>query len=208
VNCWAHVLRNIDTELNKIESDTRLKIRHDIVTIQVLSTEQQFLTAIRLFDEKWKKLKDAKIDAFLSYFQTWCVNGRNGWYRGYLVGKPSTSNSLESKHRSIKDFSNNRLRKRLPLKQATEEMFRLVEKWSRRHNPISLVKGFNEDLIEVENSNFEPFHSLPVFSTKDWTDAYAWQRRDKRVVKVGSKYYMGSNDTITITDEDAKAYEK
>jgi hypothetical protein len=94
------------------------------------------------------------------------------------------------------------------LKQAIGEMFQLVEKWSKRNNPYSLVKGFNSELVQVENSNYAPFHPMPVISTKDWTDAYAWQRQDKRVVKVESKYYIDSKDEVSITDAQAKEYEK
>ncbi|CAF0979499.1 unnamed protein product [Brachionus calyciflorus] len=78
VNCWAHAIRNIDNELNRIEINTRHKIRQDIINIQILTSRTQFDKAIQIFIKKWKKLIESKVNDFLEYFhKQWCTDGKN-----------------------------------------------------------------------------------------------------------------------------------
>ncbi|RNA08081.1 hypothetical protein BpHYR1_026778 [Brachionus plicatilis] len=196
INCWAHALRLMDGELKHVEKKTRDEIRKEIKSIQALSTKIQLEKTITLFQAKYKEHSDAK--------KNWCCDGKKGWYEGYYIGKLSTSNALESKHRSIKDFGYNRLRKRLPLKQCLDEMFNLVEKWSKRYNPVTQVLDGNNETIQVPNENFEIFYSKPIITTKDWTDAYQWQRLDKRVIKIGSNYFVP--ERFSIDDNEVKTY--
>ena len=85
-------------------------------------------------------------------------------------------------------------------------MFLLVQKWSRRHNPKAIVKGFDDELVVVDNSLFQEFHLKPVITTKDWTDANKWQRLNKRVLKINSKYYTPSNEFMHMDDSKAKDF--
>ncbi|RNA05163.1 hypothetical protein BpHYR1_033395 [Brachionus plicatilis] len=159
-----------------------------------------------MFLEKWKEINALKVAEFLGYFEKqWCVEGRNGWFEGYFPGKPSTSNGLESSHRSIKDNHNGRLCKRLPLKQCFEEMFCLVSKWSRKRSIVSVLESAGET-VEVENPNFWEFHHKPIITTQDWTDAYKWQQLDKRVLKIDRKFYIPSKERIIMKKSEAKRY--
>ena len=57
MNCYAHVIRNIDNVLNSIDINIRQQIRHNNIKIQCLNSKIQFDKAIELFEIKCKKLK-------------------------------------------------------------------------------------------------------------------------------------------------------
>ena len=49
-------------------------------------------------------------------------------------------------------------------------------------------------------------NTKPAITTKDWADAYKWQRRDKRVTKTESSYFMPSKERTHMEDSEAKVY--
>ena len=99
VNCWAHVIRNIDIQLKSVEQQHRENLRKDITKIQIIFEKSSFDVAIQLFNYKWKSLKNSSINNFLQYFnRQWCTESNKGWFEGFAVGVPSTSNVLESFH--------------------------------------------------------------------------------------------------------------
>ena len=102
VNCWAHVIRKIDQRLKPLPDATRASIRADIFNIQLQTSSILFDKAIELFRSKWLKQNSSKINEFLEYFQQWCQPGSNGWFEGYDLQLPSTSNAIESIHRYMK----------------------------------------------------------------------------------------------------------
>ena len=84
-------------------------------------------------------------------------------------------------------------------------MFNLVSKWSKKHSKVSVIESVGE-MTEVENSNYLEFYAKPVITTQDWTDAYKWQRLDKRVLKIEGKYYIPSKEQLTMENSEAKRY--
>ena len=102
INCWAHVIRNVDDELSKVKcSDTRIRMRQDICNIQLSFTKKIFDKLASLFCSKWQKI-NANNSTFISgFYNDWCLN-KNGWFEGYSLGDPSQSNSIESTHKHMK----------------------------------------------------------------------------------------------------------
>ncbi|CAF1044974.1 unnamed protein product [Brachionus calyciflorus] len=84
INCWAHFIRKIDSRLRMFEDDFRKKIRSDILLND----------AVKLFVLKYKRFKNAALNDFLSYFENEWVKKNSGWYEGYAIGMPSTTNGL------------------------------------------------------------------------------------------------------------------
>ncbi|RNA29366.1 hypothetical protein BpHYR1_047947 [Brachionus plicatilis] len=58
----------------------------------------------------------------------------------------------------------------------------------------------------VSNANFEIFYTKPIITTKDWTDAYQWQRLDKRLIKIGSNYFVPGKERFSIDDNEFKTF--
>jgi hypothetical protein len=108
VNCWAHVHRNLTSQLKVFDEKLKKDIMFDIYSIQELFIDDLFEKACNLFEKKWEK-HDSNIDKILSFFRENYVNSNNRWYEGYCNGLPSTTNALESTHAKIKEFIKTRL---------------------------------------------------------------------------------------------------
>ncbi len=56
INCWAHALRNVDTEIAKIKHPKyKVDIRDDICSMQLCYNEALFSKASELWKIKWNK---------------------------------------------------------------------------------------------------------------------------------------------------------
>jgi len=102
-----------------------------------------------------------------------------GWYEAYMVGSPSTNNSLEATNRWIK--SSNTLRERLPLQQFFQVAKEIVSGWSREHDPSNInhkvfIGHQGEDLVD----------------TKLWTDGYQFAKEKREIRESNGLYYIAS----------------
>ena len=107
INCWAHVIRNIDDRLKGIEPKKRAAIRADLLLIQLSFNENVFRTSIKLFIAKYCAFTE-----LIKYLNI-CFSQNTGWYEGFSTGLPSTSNNIESFYlNSIK--AKGKMNQRLP----------------------------------------------------------------------------------------------
>ena len=170
INCWAHAIRNIDKHIDKHikDKENRIKIRADILNIQVVFNDKLFQTATTLLRTKWLKLtkNESGTQVFLDYFRDNWVNKKNGWYEGFQLGIPSQSNAIESSHRhQIKSFGN--IKQRSTCKRFINDTGKqLVEDWSLKYRDI-----FKNGNI---NSNKKIFKKKPVILREDWEKAWQW----------------------------------
>ena len=139
INCWAHAIRNIKHIDKHIkDKENRIKIRADILNIQVVFNDKLFQTATTLLRTKWLKLtkNESGTQVFLDYFRDNWVNKKNGWYEGFQLGIPSQSNAIESSHRhQIKSFGN--IKQRSTCKRFINDTGKqLVEDWSLKYRDI------------------------------------------------------------------------
>ena len=101
------------------------------------------------------------LEDFVEYFASEYFNKRSGWYEGVAPGYPSTNNGLESINNQIK--ATGTFRKRLPLNQFIDVMFRLVEEWSMERQPESI--------------NCKTFNKTPTYSLPLQTEAEKWIKK-------------------------------
>ena len=182
VSCWAHVIRNIDSQLKTIknEKDSVRHMQHQLQTSEIL-----FNQSIILFQKKWHGI-DPQVNIFLEYLEKKWFKKNEGWYEGYCCGIPSHSIAIESTHKHMKAFDI----LRLAFNQFLNSMETgLIYEWSYERNP--------------EYTNYKQYHDEPVLSTKDWTDAFKWNAKNHKAKKLG-KYYYVSNKKVTITLEDCR----
>ena len=197
VNCWAHVIRNIDKHLKVVDQEERAKMRKDILDIQLQTNEARFFKAFDLFVEKWTTKKNSKINSFLDYFKYWRQPGNNAWYEGYDIDLPSTSNALESIHRYMKSGL---LGTRLSLIQFLNTVkcpkVGLIPWWSFSRNPITLVKDASDPnkLIEQPNLNFKQYKPTPTISPNFLKKASIWNNKDIRIITINSLCVMSTSD--------------
>ena len=179
VNCWAHAIRNVDNELTKIKNKIfQGQLRLDILDIQLSRNKKMFLKLTELFELKWLN-KSNSVDNFLLYFRKNWVLNNNGWYEGYSIGDPSTSNAIESSHKYIKKDTNRSRKPAIKFIHSTGK--ELVEEWSNARNPILHLQG-----KEVSNPNCKHYAEKPIIETKDWTEALKWNSKHIPFIKAYS----------------------
>ena len=98
--CWAHVNRKIDDHLRPVEGSARIKIKDDLVKLQVTASSDSFLQAFNLLKDKWFNTNNQNIKDF---FNQWLHKYTIGWYESYVEGSTSSNNALESKNNTVKD---------------------------------------------------------------------------------------------------------
>ena len=203
INCWAHVIRKIDGRLNVFEDEFKKKIRADIFKIQTLSSELLFQDAVKLFDLKYRRYKNETLNSFLKYFDDEWIKKHPGWYEGYAIGMPSTTNGLESSHEKIKKALQ---QKRLGLIEFLNECKNnLIHFWSQDRSSSIIVKDPDtEEFIEVDNLNCKEFYNAPIITEKDLKLAYDWNKRDKRIVHYQGSYYIKSGKEEDKEDKPTK----
>ncbi len=140
---WAHVNRNIRDDLKYIDDKSQKEeVMADISKLQVSKTKEIFEAGCDLFLKKWHAYEDEGIDKFLSNFESEYLNQRCGWYEALAPFLPSTSNSIESTNRVIKDDFT--FRERWPLGRFLGKSLEVVGKWSDDRNPDNInVKSFS-----------------------------------------------------------------
>ena len=74
VNCWAHMIRNIDKRLKSIKKGTREAIRADLMSIQLSTSETIFKKSIQLFRRKYATETD-----FQEYMLNTWINTNSNW---------------------------------------------------------------------------------------------------------------------------------
>ena len=191
VNCWAHVIRNIDDHLKGFECKDA--IRKDLLEIQVSPTEQIFKKSIELFMRKYSA---PSLADFLKYFKANWVDKNSNWWEGYARGLPSTSNSLESFHlNGIK--SKNRIKQRLPAIQFLNAIIDVVENWSLDRAPT--VQG-------RPNPNLRIYATKPELSRADWQNAFIWDRKGKSIVKLNNVFYIPRGEKETLNKNEVRDY--
>ncbi|CAF0858135.1 unnamed protein product, partial [Brachionus calyciflorus] len=210
VNCWAHVIRNIDKRLLVFVDTIKKSIRDDICNIQKIFREDLFLHATELFKKKWEEKKNSSINEFVEYFLLQWVAKDYGWYEGYIedVCFPTTSNGLESSHDKIKEALKH---KRLGLIEFLNECrSNLIEHWSReRSETISTFNPTTNELVEFENLNLKKFHKEPIITKEDLLEAHTWNKLGKTIQRVGEYYMVRSGDdnkSIELSREDCKKF--
>ena len=124
-------------------------MRTDIINIQLSFNEKIFNKLIELFQKKW--LGDDCKD-FVEYFLKNWVNNNSGWYEGYCIGYPSTSNGIESSHKDIKKDTNYCRKPAIKFIQSTGKT--LVEEWSKARN--ALINGV------LTNPNCKVYEEKPI----------------------------------------------
>ena len=104
-------------------------MREEICKIQLSTNDVIFEKAKELYIKKYSKSTEPAIVTFLNYLKkTWFHQTQSGWYEGFLPGKPSTSNSLESFHRhSLKD--KDKINSRLPTLQLLNTLIKTIKNW-------------------------------------------------------------------------------
>ena len=128
-----------------------------------MPNENLFEQSIKLFLIKWRN-KSASIDEFLDYFKKWCSGRSSGWYEGFDINAPSTSNAIESTHKHIKNDKDLVVKK--PLRQFLPCVSSgLVHNWSMKYNADE-----NPNVLEISSS--------PTISNKDWLEAFDWNQND------------------------------
>lgn len=96
---------------------------------------------------------------------------------------------------SIKDEAT--FRDRLPLRDLTVCMDKLVDEWSFERNPTFITAKI--------------FNRKPLFSTHEWTFGFEWVRLNKRIVRInhqGTQVYMlnSTKSTFEATKDASKAF--
>jgi hypothetical protein len=191
-------------KLKSEAAPNKSNIRKDICSIQVLFNKNQFEIAVELFLKKWKAKKDSNVDTFLDYFkQQWCSIGNNAWYEGYAEGYPSTTNALESIHKYMK---RGLLGSRLGLIRFLNSIEDgPVKLWSTDRKPVVLVEE-NGFLIEKINKNYREFHKHPLIDNKDWKDAYTWNKKNKKIINVKSKFFIPAGKDKELSKSTCESY--
>ena len=190
INCWAHAIRNIDDELTKIKNKVfRTQIRSDICNIQLSCNERIFKKLTQLFESKWRN-KDNSCDDFMQYFQSNWVENKSGWYEGFSVGDPSTSNAIECSHKYMKKDTNHSRKPAIKFMHSVGK--ELVEEWSNARNPMFNIQG-----NELSNPNCKIYEDKPKIETVDWTEALKWNSKQHSFIKAFStKDVYCTSDTL------------
>jgi hypothetical protein len=167
IQCFFHVLKNIETYLKPLPAAVRVSFKHDLHTLQSSQDANTFQKASRLFVKKWKKSENQRTLDLIQYVETQWLEKNACWYEGAAVGYPSTNNGLESTNAVIK--REHSLRERLPVGQFVNKVVHLVTQWSERRNPNSV--------------NCIEFAEIPRISLQLWTVAYQWAAADKAILQ-------------------------
>lgn len=144
---------------------------------------------VSIIQKKW-----ANENNFLDYFSNqWLKDGQDGWFEGHCTGVPSTSNSIESTHRVMKDVEN--LRNRQSLQVFLNKLPNgLIHEWSISRNPEN-------------NPNVKTFSTKPVIGKKDWDEAFGWKNSSRPVIHMRKEnMYFTSDKFQSLTKEDCRRY--
>ena len=58
---------------------------------------------------------------------------------------------------------------------------------------------------DLENVNCKIYHEKPIIETKDWTDAFKWNAKSHKVIKLDNIYFTSEKKPI-LTKEECKDY--
>lgn len=157
IMCWAHMRRKMVENMPKYihNKKERFELLADLDKLQLSKNKETFDKAAYLFVEKWKTIS---ADA-MTYFELEWLRKNRFWYEGVEINTPSTNNAVEVANRLIKD--EHTLRERFDLGQFRTVLFQMMESWS-----LHYVTGEKE------------FHNSPEIELKQWTEAYAWAKRN------------------------------
>jgi hypothetical protein len=81
----------------------------------------------------------------------------------------------------------------------------LIKLWSTDRKPFILVEE-NGTLIEKPNKNFREFHSSPLIHNDDWKDAYTWNKRNKTVINLKSKFFIPAGKETKLSKIRCESY--
>lgn len=172
VYCWAHVLRAIDKELNRVhDQELRSKIKKDILDFQSSVLSSNFRKVADLLVAKWNSLNNAAVDTFTAYFTTNWLDRRTGWYDHYSDFVPVTNNAIESTNRYIKETGLGRRR------HGIVQFLNLVEA------EAGFLRKWSVDRKPENNINVKEFALFPEIGTKEYTSGYNFDRSLSNIKK-------------------------
>ncbi|RNA23002.1 hypothetical protein BpHYR1_014999 [Brachionus plicatilis] len=148
VICWAHVIRNIDSNLITINDEPmRKSIRNQIIR--------------SISNNKIGKKNNESVKVFSKYFNdVWLSDSNDAWYESYSLRTPSTNNALESTNRIIKDEAT--FRKRLSVSDFLNMVStKLLKRWSKERS--------------VNYTDPIHFKFAADINLRTWTKAWHWQ---------------------------------
>jgi predicted protein tyrosine phosphatase len=179
VMCWAHVVMNMDKNLNKIKDKrARAAIRDDITHLQLCPDEKSFQQATLLFLMKWGSSYEDGVRSFVEYFQSSWIDQNSNWFEGYAPKLPSTNNGLEALNQTIK--RQNTFRERLELSRFLAVVEQdIVLNWSRERDSTQ--------------PSFKTVATEPLRSLDIWTSAYQWATSQTPSVKSGNTIFVNAD---------------
>ena len=206
VNCWAHTIRNIDFQLRSVDQQYRENLRNDISKIQLIFEEKSFDTAISLFTSKWKGFKNHSVNNFIQYFsRQWCSLPNKGWFEGFALGVPSTSNALESFHQRIKQTI--RGKRHCLIEFLNECQKTLIHDWSVCRSPsIKIFDLASNSEKQIENENCKFFYDEVIYSTEEVLEAHRWNQLNKTIQHFGDFYFTIDGQKKDLTRNDCKEF--
>lgn len=153
IMCFYHVLKNVENYFKRLTNKEDLKA--DIYALQTCKDEDTFVTASKLFVDKWNNVEDQQVTEFMEYFKSQWLLKNSNWYEGIALGYPSTNNGLEATNAVIK--KSHTLRERLPVGQFLNNILELLITWSKDRDP--------------ESPNCKMFCEVPTTPLQQWTVA-------------------------------------
>ena len=184
------------TSQNQLDIDTDSDIDAEVLAPYTDRRMQE------LEEDDENQPKTTKVDSFLDYFIPQWVTSNSGWYEGYCTEfrVPSTNNALESCNRYVKEYAT--LRERAPLPQFLDTVkTKLIHYWSRARDPA--------------NVNFRPFETCVLIGLKEYTDAWEWLQKKKKIIVLKLRgdlpssalqlYFVGAGDR-NITKREAQTF--
>ncbi|CAK9297415.1 unnamed protein product [Gordionus sp. m RMFG-2023] len=179
VVCWAHVKKNIDSHLRVVgESKLMNNLKDDIEFLQTLQSQKIFDKGVELFRQKYASQNSMVVDNFIEYLSKEWIISNKGWFEGYVVGYPSTNNSLETTIKAIKDQYT--FRERLPLEEFLIVLERdIVNKMSRERN---------SHISSPTSEDFKIFSVAPDINMEMWTTTYQWLKKNRGVIPLNNKW--------------------
>jgi hypothetical protein len=209
VNCWAHAIRNIDKYLNtlKHKPELRLKLRSDIVNLQLSSTSSLFNKGKSLFLKKYENYTDSSVVSFLTYLKdNWFKEDQNKWYEGYLPGLPSHTNNIESFHlNSLK--SKDKIVTRLSCLHYLKTLESVIRDWSLDREENLFSKELNS---LVPNPNLKTFAKKPVYENSYLRKAYEYNSLNKVIIRLSIEdsylYFIPAGKQLTLTKDKCREY--
>ena len=159
--CWAHTIRNVDKEIDKIaDKGAQTEVREGVRLLQLASSENQFQMAASLWYD-WLSVREHLLP-FRDYFWQQWMGELQGWYEGFSKLHPSTNNGLEAINKTLK--ASYTLRDRLPLQRFLDKAKEAAEEWS-----FSLQR--------------EGFQNEKTIHLSEWTQAWQWQAEQPNIVQ-------------------------